>query len=76
MIVIQYKDNGGIVDIFDTAKEFKEYINDYLKEMRDGMAEDGLLEEKDTLNYLDKLSFETLLDNYLQVNDEVEIKIY
>ena len=76
MIVIQYKDNSGIVDIFDTAKEFKEYINDYLKEMRDGMAEDGLLEENDTLNYLDKLSFETLLDNYLQVNDELEIKVY
>ena len=76
MIVIQYKDNSGIVDIFDTAKEFKAYINDYLKEMRDGMAKDGLLEEDDTLNYLDKLSFATLLDNYLTINDEQEIKIY
>ena len=76
MIVIQYKDNSGIVDIFDTAKEFKTYIKNYLTEMRDGMKEDGLLEKNDTLNYLEKLSFETLLDNYLQVNDEMEIKIY
>ena len=76
MIVIQYKDNNGIVDIFDTAKEFKTYIKNYLTEMRDGMKEDGLLEKNDTLNYLEKLSFETLLDNYLQVNDEMEIKIY
>lgn len=72
MIVIRYKESHQISDLFDTAKEFKSYIKEYLEEMDKGMKADGLQtnEMPRTL-----MSFECMLDEYLTINDELEVVI-
>ena len=46
MIIIRDEDNAVIIEMFDTVKEFKQYIDNYLTEMEKGMNEDGLLRDK------------------------------
>lgn len=45
MIVLKDSENLDIVEIFDTAQEFKKYVDDCLKEMDEGMKADGIFEE-------------------------------
>ena len=46
MIIIRDEENVIIIEMFDTVKEFKQYIDNYLTEMEKGMNEDGLLQDK------------------------------
>ena len=67
MIIIRDDENINVVELFDTVAEFKQYINNYLKEMEDGMRKDGLLEDKggNLLEIpLDKAGFSYKLSSY------------
>ena len=46
MIIIRDEENINVVELFDTVKEFKQYIDNYLTEMEKGMNEDGLLQDR------------------------------
>lgn len=46
MIIIRDEENINVVELFDTVKEFKQYIDNYLTEMEKGMNEDKLLEDR------------------------------
>lgn len=77
MIILRNKKNE-IVDMFDTATEFKKYILDWLYHTESQMENDGLLEEYGLL-FIDKgvsqVSFNEQLNMYLNMtNDEIEIK--
>ena len=75
MIIIK-SEEGHIVEVFDTAKEFKYYIDEYLQKMEKGMNEDKLLEERNRMLLeipLDKAGFTYKLNSYLDItNDKVE----
>ena len=77
-MIILRNDSGKIVELFDTVKEFKNYLDIELMKMEEGMAEDGLLEDSNDMLFgadLDEVCFEAKLEEYLTVNTEtIEIK--
>jgi N-acetylglutamate synthase/N-acetylornithine aminotransferase len=72
MIILKDEENA-IVNLFDTAKEFKEYILEVLNEMEKGMIADG---EGTIFNTdIEEQGFHNQLAMYLDLTDEtVEIK--
>ena len=76
MIIIRDEENICIVEMFDTVKEFKQYIDNYLKEMEDGMNADKLLEYRggNLLEMpLDKAGFSYKLSSYKDITrDNIE----
>lgn len=72
MIILKDEENA-IVNLFDTAKEFKEYIEMTLNEMEEGMIANG---EGTIFNTdIEEQSFYSQLAMYLEMTGEtVEIK--
>ena len=73
--MILIRDNGTheMVDIFETVGDFKCYIFSYLVEMEEGMLADGLIKKEEVKFSNGNISFQTQLNEYLQVNSEYEI---
>ena len=75
MIIIRDEEKQ-IIEMFDTVKEFKHYIDKYLKEMEEGMNADKLLEDKggNLLEVpLDKAGFSYKLSSYKDITgDKIE----
>ena len=73
MIIIRDNGTHEMVDIFETVRNFKCYIFSYLVEMEEGMLADGLIKKEDVKFQNKNISFQTQLNEYLQVNSEYEI---
>lgn len=72
MIILKNEENA-IVNLFDTAAEFKAYIEQTLNEMEEGMLADGLGQIFNT--DIEEQSFYSQLAMYLEMTCEtVEIK--
>ena len=86
MILLTYEEHNHrtkttkrkIAEMFDTAKEFKEYIIQYLKDTEKGLNEDnegltnGLLFSN---AQIEDVSFERQLEQFLEFTEfEVEVK--
>lgn len=72
MIILKDEENE-IVDLFDTAAEFKAYIEQTLNEMEKGMFADGAGQIFNT--DIEEQSFYNQLEMYLEMTCErVEIK--
>jgi len=72
-MIILKNEKIEIVNLFDTAKEFKEYIEQTLNEMEEDLLADG----KDTIfnTDIEEQSFHNQLNMYCQMTCEtVEIK--
>jgi len=69
--------HGYVVEMFDTVKEFKEYLIDRLHDLEIQLRNDGLKDER-----LEKIneragaySFNVLMDKYLEYNFNEVIEI-
>ena len=72
MIVLY--DEQEIIDMFDTAKEFKEYIQKSLIEIEKELKEDGEGLENDLLfkdKMIQEVSFQEQLNLYLDMTQEI-----
>ena len=69
MIVLKDKEDFQIVEIFDTAQEFKNYLDECLKELDEGMKADGIFEEGTGICGtvpLEKASFRVKLETFME----------
>ena len=79
MIILRNEefDVCGIVELFDTATEFKTYVFNALKEMDEGMRADGLFEGNEGVCgeiKLENASFGVQLETFLEATgDTIEI---
>lgn len=72
MIILRNEENE-IVNLFDTAEEFKDYIEQALNEMEEGLLADGMGTIFDT--DIEEQSFYNQLKQYCEITCErVEIK--
>ena len=76
MIVIRNEEKE-VVEVFDTAKEFKEYFMSYLIETENGMKQDKIIKDNEFILGCDirNASFNIQLNHYLDLTeDEIEFK--